>query len=78
LIPGISESGWDYKKDYLPMTKNEIKLDFVSQCRSIINKLKEEKSSQPFLYPVNKEQVTDYYEVIKDPMGKYCYFMKKI
>ena len=60
------------------MTKNEIKLDFVSQCRSIINKLKEEKSSQPFLYPVNKEQVTDYYEVIKDPMGKYCYYMKKI
>jgi histone acetyltransferase len=68
MIPGIQESGWDYEKDYLPLTKNEQKLDFITQCRNIINKIKEEKSSQPFLYPVNREQVVDYYEIIKDPM----------
>ncbi len=67
-IPGITESGWDYEKDYIPLTKNEVQLDFITQCRNIITKVREEKISQPFHYPVNKEMVTDYYEIIKEPM----------
>lgn len=71
MIPGIKESNWDYENDYLPQLNNLSVLDFVTQCRNIIIKLREEKSSQPFLVPVNKDQVADYYEVIKEPMGKF-------
>lgn len=70
-IPGMKESGWTFDEDYIPLTNNEPKLDFVSQCRNIINKVREEKISQPFLVPVNREMVQDYYEIIKDPMGKF-------
>ncbi len=70
LIPGLKESGWDYKEDYLPDAKNERKVDFISQCRNIIIRIREEKTSQPFHFPVNKEMVADYYDVITDPMGK--------
>lgn len=33
-----------------------------------MNKLKTHKSSWPFLKPVNREDVDDYYEVIKEPI----------
>lgn len=68
LIPGIIESRWDYRVDYLSNIKNENKLDFIFQCRGIINKIRDERISQPFHLPVNKDLVTDYYEIIKDPM----------
>ena len=64
----MTESGWDYEKDYIPLTKNEVQLDFITQCRNIITKIRDEKISQPFHYPVSKEMVTDYYEIIKEPM----------
>jgi hypothetical protein len=32
----------------------------------------------PFLEPVNIDDVADYYDIIKDPMGKsHCYKRKK-
>lgn len=69
-IPGIKEARWDFEEDYMSLIKNETKLDFVTQCRNLINKIREERISQPFHYPVNRELVQDYYDVIKEPMGK--------
>ena len=31
--------------------------------------MRKHKSSWPFLEPVNKEDVPDYYDIIKDPIG---------
>ena len=39
---------------------------------NIINeKIKSMSESWPFMKPVNKKMVKDYYEVIKNPIGKY-------
>ena len=35
--------------------------------------MKKHKSSWPFLEPVNKDDVPDYYDIITDPIGIYIY-----
>lgn len=35
--------------------------------------MKKHKSSWPFLEPVNKDDVPDYYDIITDPIGIYTY-----
>ena len=75
MIPGIKESRWNYIKDYIPFTERQIKKDFISQCFSLVNKLKEDKLSEPFLLPVNKDIVSDYYEIVKEPMGKFNFVL---
>lgn len=64
-IPGLIEAGWN-EEDY----KNSIEDDktFEQHCEYIVEKLKKHKSSWPFLKPVNKDDVADYYDVIKDPV----------
>ena len=69
-IPGMKESGWTYK-DYKIQCENEKQGDnvnFLTQCRNIIDKLKKNQNSWPFKEPVNPQQVQDYYQKIKDPM----------
>lgn len=67
-IPGITESGWDYK-DYENMIKNDYSnVNFFTQCRNIIAKMKNNKNSWPFLKPVDPKEVPNYYETIKEPM----------
>ena len=68
-IPGMKESGWEYSdyKKQLEIEK-EGNINFITQCRNIINKLKKNKNSWPFREPVNEEQVQDYYKKIKEPM----------
>jgi histone acetyltransferase len=67
-IPGISESGWDFK-DYENMIKNDYSnINFFTQCRNLVTKIKNNKNSWPFLKPVDQSEVPDYYEVIKEPM----------
>jgi histone acetyltransferase len=34
--------------------------------------LQAHQQSWPFRTPVNKSEVADYYEFIKQPMGEYC------
>ena len=29
----------------------------------------------PFLEPVDENEVTDYYQIVKEPMGKKCTFI---
>jgi histone acetyltransferase len=67
-IPGVEESGYSYE-EYEKFAKNENNnTNFYTQCRNIINKIKSNKNSWPFLKPVDSKEVPDYYEVIKDPM----------
>ena len=66
----MKESGWTYE-DYKLQCENEKMGDnanFLSQCRNIINKLKNEQHSWPYREPVDANEVPDYYQKIKEPM----------
>jgi histone acetyltransferase len=44
----------------------------------IVEDLQNYTHAWPFLEPVNIDDVADYYDIIKDPMGKsHCYKRKK-
>ena len=69
-IPGMKESGWTYN-DYKNQCQNEKQGDnvnFLTQCRNIILKLKTHTNSWPFREPVDAQYVQDYYQKIKEPM----------
>ena len=69
-IPGMKESGWTYK-DYKFQCENEKKgenVNFITQCRNIIEKLKSHPNSWPYKDPVDQKQIPDYYQKIKEPM----------
>ncbi|MCQ2819553.1 MAG: GNAT family N-acetyltransferase [archaeon] len=68
-IPGLKAAGWTYE-DYIKQLKIQEKgeKNFMFQCREIITKAKTHKSAWPFLEPVDKEKVPDYYDMIKEPM----------
>lgn len=68
-IPGMINSGWTYD-DYVKNLEEEKdgNTNFISQCRNIIMKLKENKNSWPFIEPVRIQDVPDYYDTIKEPM----------
>jgi len=69
-IPGIDCSGWKYE-DYENFIKNDNNnINFYTQCRNLVNKIKQIKNAWPFLKPVDPKEVPDYYEVIKEPMGR--------
>lgn len=66
-MPGIEKSSFD--KDELEQLLNLPRgSDFQSSCMNILERLVDFKSSWPFLKPVKKEEVPDYYDVIKFPM----------
>ena len=70
LIPGMKESGWTYK-DYKIQCENEKlgdNVNFLTQCRNIVAKLKSHANAWPFKEPVNAQLVQDYYQKIKEPM----------
>lgn len=76
-IPGLLDAGWSYK-DYQKImyiyivyqrTNDNSNVNFFTQCKNLITKVKNHKSSWPFLKPVDVKEVPDYYEVIKEPMG---------
>lgn len=41
---------------------------FQKSCEKILELLKNHKSSWPFKDPVKREEVPDYYDVIKNPI----------
>jgi len=62
-IPGIKESGWK------PPQITEDELTILQQTfREVLIKAREHPSSWPFLTPVDKREVPDYYDIIKDPI----------
>jgi histone acetyltransferase len=85
-IPGIKESGWTFEeyKNQCEKEKQGENVNFLTQCRNIINKLKNQEKSREFREPVDKNLVPDYYQTITEPMdlstlekgvesGKYKY-----
>ncbi|KAL1920273.1 uncharacterized protein VTP21DRAFT_1419 [Calcarisporiella thermophila] len=65
-VRGIKESGWTPEMDTAP---NQIpRSEHYTTMRQLVSELQNHNSSWPFLQPVNKDDVADYYEVIKDPM----------
>ncbi|KAL4867508.1 hypothetical protein BDV12DRAFT_209875 [Aspergillus spectabilis] len=39
-----------------------------NELRRFLNQIQNHKQAWPFLYPVNKDEVADYYDVITSPM----------
>ena len=69
-IPGVKEAGWSYE-EYKQQCENEIEGEnnnFLSQCRNIINKLKNHEKSREFREPVDEKHAPGYYEKINEPM----------
>ncbi|GMM31791.1 histone acetyltransferase [Martiniozyma asiatica (nom. inval.)] len=65
-IPGIKESGWTKEMDDLAQ-KPTRGPHYVAML-SIFTEMQNHPSSWPFLVPIDKNEVFDYYQVIKEPM----------
>jgi histone acetyltransferase len=65
-IPAIRASGWSRDMDELARQPRHG--PNYSQLLHLLNDMQNHASSWPFLIPVNKDDVADYYEVIKEPM----------
>lgn len=71
-IPGVAEAGWTMA-DLLASTNaakdsDRQKSHLKSELLSIVRKTEDQQFSWPFREPVDTTEVTDYLEVIKDPI----------
>ncbi|ORY97377.1 putative histone acetyltransferase [Syncephalastrum racemosum] len=65
-IPGVAESGWTEEMDALSnQPRHPV---HYNQMRHLVAELRDHASSWPFQDPVNADEVTDYYEIIREPM----------
>jgi len=71
-IPGIKESGWKPQHQ----TEEELML-LQNTLAEVLEKIKEHPGSWPFHQPVDKKEVPDYYDVIKDPVD-LCLIEKRL
>ncbi|SSD58515.1 related to Histone acetyltransferase GCN5 [Saccharomycodes ludwigii] len=65
-IPGLKEAGWTPEIDEL--AKRPKRGTHYAAMQNILTELQNHNAAWPFLQPVNKEEVHDYYEFIKEPM----------
>lgn len=65
-IPAIRASGWSPDMDELARQPRHG--PNYNQLLHLLNDLQNHNSAWPFLVPVNRDEVADYYEVIKEPM----------
>lgn len=65
-IPGVKEAGWTREMDDLAQ-KPKRGAHHIPML-TILTEMQNHPSNWPFLQPVNKAEVADYYEVIKEPM----------
>ncbi|KAI9303581.1 putative histone acetyltransferase [Cunninghamella echinulata] len=65
-VPGVSESGWTPEMDSLSNRPRHP--PHYNQMRHLVTELQAHASSWPFIEPVNADEVTDYYDVITEPM----------
>lgn len=65
-IPAIRESGWSPAMDEL--ARQPRRGPNYNQLMHLLNDMQNHQSAWPFLQPVNKDEVHDYYDVIKEPM----------
>lgn len=65
-IPGLKEAGWTPEMDELAQRPK--RGPHYASMQNILTELQNHAAAWPFLQPVNKEEVPDYYEFIKEPM----------
>jgi histone acetyltransferase len=65
-IPGLKEAGWTPEMDELAQRPR--RSPHHAYMQHLLTELQNNAASWPFAQPVNKEEVPDYYEVIKEPM----------
>ncbi|GME78262.1 unnamed protein product [[Candida] boidinii] len=65
-VPGVKEAGWTPEMDQLAQKPKRSPHHGV--MFNLLSDMQNHPSSWPFVNPVNKEEVPDYYEVIKEPM----------
>ncbi|KAN0064561.1 histone acetyltransferase [Thecaphora frezii] len=65
-VPGLAESGWTPEMDEL--SRRPKRGPHFAVMRHILVELNGHGSAWPFVNPVNTEEVTDYLDVIKNPM----------
>ncbi|ROV88790.1 hypothetical protein VSDG_08982 [Cytospora chrysosperma] len=65
-IEAIKNSGWSPEMDELARQPRHG--PNYSQLLHLLNDMQNHQSAWPFLIPVNKDDVHDYYDVIKEPM----------
>ncbi|KAI9835439.1 MAG: histone acetyltransferase [Sarea resinae] len=65
-IPAIRESGWSADMDELARQPRHG--PNYNALLHLLNDMQNHTSAWPFTQPVNKDEVADYYEVIKEPM----------
>ena len=69
-IPGVKEAGWTYEeyKRQCEKEKEGENVNFITQCRNIIEKLKTNEKSRAFREPVDEKLAPGYHEKIKKCM----------
>ncbi|GAA6009460.1 histone acetyltransferase GCN5 [Rhodotorula paludigena] len=65
-VPGLKESGWTPEMDEL--TRRPKRGPQFAVMKKLLTLLIDHPSSWAFANPVNAQEVTDYYDVIKEPM----------
>ncbi|KAI7871316.1 hypothetical protein BDF14DRAFT_1765712 [Spinellus fusiger] len=65
-VPGVSLSGWTPEMDALSNRPRHPSHYII--MRRLVSELNDNASAWPFVDPVNADEVTDYYDVIKEPM----------
>ena len=65
-IPAIKASGWSPAMDEL--SRQPRHGPNYNQLLHLLNDMQNHTSAWPFAQPVNRDEVPDYYEVIKEPM----------
>ncbi|KAF2091239.1 Bromodomain-containing protein [Saccharata proteae CBS 121410] len=65
-FPAIKASGWSADMDELARAPRHG--PNYNQLLHLLNEMSNNNNAWPFLQPVNKDEVADYYEVIKEPM----------
>lgn len=65
-IPAIRETGWSLEMDALAREPRHG--PHFNELRRFLNQIQNHKQAWPFLNPVNRDEVPDYYDVITSPM----------
>ncbi|CAG8155514.1 unnamed protein product [Penicillium nalgiovense] len=65
-IPAIRATGWSPEMDEL--SREPRRGPYYNELRTFLNHIQNRKHAWPFVTPVNKDEVPDYYNVISSPM----------
>lgn len=68
-IPGLKEAGWTPAMDEI--ARRLKRSPHYAVMQALLNEMQAHPSAWPFAEPVNKDEVADYYEVIKEPMDLF-------